>query len=622
MSPFSFSSSFRNRSIETGGIAYSSSDEVRAHVPDVPPLAGPGPRRRRGVRGLELAPAMGDRCCLAPGGAGRHEGGVVVIAVRLALCALVGLGVGCQGPARDRATQRAPAIRVVAPADTVPRSLNIYAAAGAGMLSPAARRAKPLVYVPNSKDGTVSVIDPRAYRVVRTFATGALPQHVVPAYDLATLWVANNLGNSLMPIDPVTGRDGRIVPVSDPYNLYFTPDGRFAVVIAERRQRLDFRDAHTLALVASVPVECRGVDHMEFTADGRYALATCEFSGQLLKLDLATRHIVGYLLLDPEGLGPRAMPQDIRSAPDGRVFYVADMMANGVFLVDPAAFRRVGFIATGKGAHGIYPSRDGRLLYVSNRGWNTVGGGRRGPGSVTVLDPATQAIVATWPVPGGARRRARARARRRRATRAGGRARPGGREPRDRGARGRRPGPRHPAQQRRPRERARQDPRGRPGRLGPDDRHQPQGIAERHPRGPAAHGGAAPRSRREHREHGRPHDIPDGERVQRHEARGAGPHRRDEPRRGGHADPGVERRPRVRGDRVLRGAVPRRQGARAGRVPGLPPARGGRRRRCDRLRGESPGAREHPRPRHRAHGAAERLRGGPGAGLSGGVAET
>src|SRR2546427_86769 len=211
---------------------------------------------------------MGDRCCLVHGGAGegRREGAVVVILVRVAWCALVALGVACRGPTRDRA-ERAPAIRAVAPADTAPRSLNLYAAAGAGMLSPAARR-----------------------------------------------------------------------------------------------QRLDFRDAHTLALVASVPVECRGVDHMEFTADGRYALATCEFSGQLLKLDLATRQIVGYLLLDPDGLGPRAMPQDIRSAPDGRVFYVADMMANGVFLVDPAAFRRIGFIATGKGTHGIYPSRDGRLL--------------------------------------------------------------------------------------------------------------------------------------------------------------------------------------------------------------------------------------------------------------------
>ncbi|PYO31162.1 MAG: hypothetical protein DMD32_10510 [Gemmatimonadetes bacterium] len=280
-------------------------------------------------------------------------------------------------------------------------SAGLYAAAGAGMLSPAARRAVPFVYVPNSKDGTVTVIDPLTYRVLRSFATGALPQHVVPSYDLLTLWVANNLGNTLTPIDPANGREGPSVPVADPYNLYFTPDGHWAIVVAERLRRLDFRDAHTMALVQSVPVECRGVDHMEFSADGHFAIATCEFSGELLKLDLATRRVVGYLLLDPDGLGARAMPQDIRASPDGHVFYVADMMANGVYLVDPDAFRRVGFVATGKGTHGIYPSRDGRRMYISNRGWNTTAGGRHGPGSITVLDPATQRIVATWPVPGG-----------------------------------------------------------------------------------------------------------------------------------------------------------------------------------------------------------------------------
>src|SRR5438128_8050359 len=136
------------------------------------------------------------------------------MAVRLTVCALVALGVACRGPTHGSATERAPAIRVVAPPDTAPRSLNIYAAAGAGMLSPAARRARPLVYVPNSKDGTVSVIDPRTYRVVRTFATGALPQHVVPAYDLATLCVANNLGNSPTPNHPAPGRAGLSVHVS------------------------------------------------------------------------------------------------------------------------------------------------------------------------------------------------------------------------------------------------------------------------------------------------------------------------------------------------------------------------------------------------------------------------
>src|SRR5438874_9928670 len=160
------------------------------------------------------------------------------------------------GSARKPAAARVAAPDTVPPPDTV----NLYAAAGANALSSAAARARPLVYAPTSHDGSVTVIDPRRYRVVRTFPTGDLPQHVVPSYDLATLWVANNLGNTLTPIDPVTGREGTRVPVDDPYNLYFTVDGRFAIVVAERLRRLDFRDAHTMHLIESVPVECKGVD--------------------------------------------------------------------------------------------------------------------------------------------------------------------------------------------------------------------------------------------------------------------------------------------------------------------------------------------------------------------------
>src|SRR5437764_2822881 len=302
-----------------------------------------------------------------------------------------------------RGGARKPAAARVAAPDTVfpPDTVNLYSATGANALSSVAARARPLVYVPNSHDGTVTVIDPRSYRVIRTFATGTLPQHVVPSYDLTTLWVANNRGNTLTPIDPATGREGASVPVADPYNLYFTPDGRLAIVVAERRRRLDFRDAKTMALVQSVALGCKGVDHMEFTADGRFAVATCEFSGQLVKVDLETRSVIGYLTLDPGGLDSAGMPQDIRSSPDGRVFYVADMKANGVFLVDPEGFRRLGFIATGKETHGIYPSRDGRLMYVTNRGWNTTDSGRHRPASISVLDPRTRRVVATWPVPGG-----------------------------------------------------------------------------------------------------------------------------------------------------------------------------------------------------------------------------
>src|ERR1700726_1933080 len=96
---------------------------------------------------------------------------------------------------------------------------NIYAATGKNALAPAAARARPLVYVPNSRSASVTVIDPATYKAVRTFATGKIPQHVVPSYDLSTLWVANNEGNSLTPINPVTGEDGARVVVDDPYNL-------------------------------------------------------------------------------------------------------------------------------------------------------------------------------------------------------------------------------------------------------------------------------------------------------------------------------------------------------------------------------------------------------------------
>ena len=306
-------------------------------------------------------------------------------------------------------------------------AVNIYAEAGANELAPAAAKALPMVYVPNSRGGTVTEIDPRTYQVVRTFPTGRVPQHVVPSYDLSTLWVANNSSNSLTPIDPLTGQEGKSVSVDDPYNVYFTPDGKYAMVIAEARRRIDFRNPHDMKLVQSLRVGCKGLDHVEFTADNRYAIATCEFSGQLVKIDLATRQLAGYVTLDPDKWSnyiPRqisrfwnrrkrsnanmaalmsvpSMPQDIRSSPDGTKFYVADMKEDGVFVVDPQKLERIGFIRTGVGAHGIYPSRDGKDLYVTNRGWNTIAGGRHGPGSISVLDPATDSVVANWPIPGG-----------------------------------------------------------------------------------------------------------------------------------------------------------------------------------------------------------------------------
>jgi YVTN family beta-propeller protein len=263
---------------------------------------------------------------------------------------------------------------------------NVYAADRPGMLAPAVRHLPPRVYVPNSESDTVSVIDPRTYRVIDEFGVGALPQHVTPSYDLKTLWVDNDQGNSLTPIDPATGKPGKSIPVTDPYNLYFTPDGRYAIVVAERLQRLDFRAPHTMRLHHSLPVPCPGVDHMDFTADGRYLVASCEFGARLIKVDIAREKVVGSL-----SLKPGAMPQDVKLSPDGRVFYVADMMSGGVWLVDAHSFRRLGFIPTGEGAHGLYASRDARDLYVSNRD----------EGSVSVISFAERKVVHKWWIPGG-----------------------------------------------------------------------------------------------------------------------------------------------------------------------------------------------------------------------------
>jgi len=103
----------------------------------------------------------------------------------------------------------------------------------------------------------------------------------------------------------------------------------------------------------------------------------------------------------PDGSVSSSMPQDVRAGPDGHHFYVADMMAGGVFVVDGDAFAVTKFVATGPGAHGITPSRDGTQLYVANRGSDQINGAPNGPGSVSVLDPVTDTVTATWDVPGG-----------------------------------------------------------------------------------------------------------------------------------------------------------------------------------------------------------------------------
>ncbi|GIJ43877.1 hypothetical protein Val02_07630 [Virgisporangium aliadipatigenens] len=318
----------------------------------------------------------------------------------LALAGLLALA-GCSG-GDDRAEHAAhPAPTSVPPAPSsapppydglpgMPAPLDtadVYAAGRPGMLSDTVKAHLARVYVPNFDSGTVSVVDPATFKVIRTEKVGRGPQHVVPSWDLRTLWVNDNNGNDLVPIDPATGAFGKPVPVDDPYNLYFTPDGRYAVVMAEARRQIVFRDPHTMEVRKTLTVNCAGVNHVDFSPDGRWFIATCEFSGELLKVDVARQEVVAQLKLP----GHHPMPQDIKISPDGRTWYVADMQTGGVWLLDGVAFTQPTFMATGDGAHGLYPSRDSKVLYVANRG----------EGSVSVVDFATRTVVNKWKIPGG-----------------------------------------------------------------------------------------------------------------------------------------------------------------------------------------------------------------------------
>ena len=263
---------------------------------------------------------------------------------------------------------------------------DIYSADRPNALSPVVKNYPSRIYVPNSKSNSVSIIDPKTYKVIRSFPVGKEPQHVIPSWDLKKLWVAQDLQDQITLIDPATGEKGETIHVEDPYNVYYTPDGKYAIICAERERRLDFRDAQTMKVVKRLKVPCDGVNHIDFSIDGRYLLATCEFSGELLKVDVAGQSVMGKLKLTPPG-----MPQDIKLSPDGKIFYVANMEANGVHVIDGDRLKSISFIPTGKGAHGLYVSRDSKYLYVANRG----------EGSVTLIDFKSREIAAKWQIPGG-----------------------------------------------------------------------------------------------------------------------------------------------------------------------------------------------------------------------------
>jgi YVTN family beta-propeller protein len=303
----------------------------------------------------------------------------------LSLLAVLGLvAVACSSGGGDKKVQstqppETTAAPTTSPPTTAPKPTNVYEFTQANQLAPSVGDIPTRVYVPNGMSNTVDVIDPNTFAIIDRYPVGRLPQHVVPSWDLQTLYVNNNQGNTLTPIDPRSGKPGQDIPIDDPYNLYFSPDGTKAIVMAERNSEVDFYDPKSWTLIKSLHIPHPGVNHADFTADGKTMVASTEFSGFLVRIDLDSMEITGEL-----NVGGK--PVDVKLSPDGSLMFNANETKDGVTVVDWANMRELGFIPTGKGAHGLYPSRDGTKLYVTNRG----------AGSVTVIDFASQRVDGTW----------------------------------------------------------------------------------------------------------------------------------------------------------------------------------------------------------------------------------
>lgn len=269
---------------------------------------------------------------------------------------------------------------------------DLYAADHPGLIAPEFAGVPERIYVPNTASNTVTVIDGTTFKVLKTVRVGKQPQHVVPSWDLKTLWVNNDLGNSLTPIDSKTGVFGKAVSVHDPYNLYFTPDGTRAVVMASKDHEIVFRDAHTMKIIKRTPATCDGVNHADWSADGRTFVVSCEFSSELLLVDTVSMKILKSASL-PHKPTRDPMPQDVKISPDGSTYYIADMAANGIWVMsaDPAKFGKVRLLRTGLGAHGLYVTRDSKDLLITNRD----------EGSISVMRFADRRLIAKWHIKGG-----------------------------------------------------------------------------------------------------------------------------------------------------------------------------------------------------------------------------
>ena len=238
-----------------------------------------------------------------------------------------------------------------------------------------------LAYVINSGGASISLVDMTSQRELRRIPVLREPHHVALSPDGKSLLVGDTVGNEMLFLDPATAALQKRMPVADPYQLGFSPNGKFLVVNGLARNQVDVYDAAGMQLLKRFPTASMP-SHLDYAPDSSRVFVSLQGTDSLVAIDLNKLAILWTAKI---GKTPAGVLWH-----DGRVL-VADMGTDYVAVVDPADGRVAGRIHTGKGAHNLFLSPDGKIIWVNNR----VGG------TTTSLDAATLTPIRSYTIPGG-----------------------------------------------------------------------------------------------------------------------------------------------------------------------------------------------------------------------------
>jgi YVTN family beta-propeller protein len=242
-------------------------------------------------------------------------------------------------------------------------------------------RAQGLAFVVNSGSASISIIDMATHKELRREPVLREPHHISLAPDGRAVLVGDTVANQMLFLDPDTGVIERRLPMIDPYQLIFSPDGSVLTVTGLARNQVDVYDAATMRLLHRIPADAMP-SHIGYAPDSSVAYVTLQQTGRLMAIAVKTGAV---LWNTPVGETPAGVLWN-----DGKLL-VGIMGQDGVAVVDPADGSVLRMIHTGRGAHNLFRSPDGALIYVSNRV----------DGTITALDRATLAVVRQYRVPGG-----------------------------------------------------------------------------------------------------------------------------------------------------------------------------------------------------------------------------